>query len=128
MTNEELDRWLAEKVMGWTAEHSCWRDADGVFRESVRSPDLASYELGCNHCDWWHPTTNAEQAIDAAEKARADGRITDWMLRHDVATVDALKPATHVGGILLPYLSKIGRGKPAESLSRALYAALSEAA
>lgn len=31
MTNEELVRWAAEKVMGWEWQFSCYVDEDGKF-------------------------------------------------------------------------------------------------
>ena len=68
MTNEELDRWLAEKVMGYDdVAGSSWNAPAGV----VRKPIMPSS---------WRPTTNIAQAIEAAEKARTKGRIGDWVL------------------------------------------------
>lgn len=79
MTNEELDRWLAENVMGLKIcddpdcegcdnptvdeDGSIWLDREDYYRPEE-----------------WHPTTNIAQAIEAAEKARTKGRIGDWVL------------------------------------------------
>ena len=90
MTNEELDHWLAEKVMGWTHQDipvykvpcGVWKGSEsddrGAYNFRVNAPGNNYYE--CQECDWWHPTTNIAQAIEAAEKARTKGRIGDWVL------------------------------------------------
>lgn len=73
MTNEELDRWLAERVMGWHFVEATphlrisarWRGDDGLLEYTIND---------------WHPTTKIAQAIEAAEKARTKGRIGDWVL------------------------------------------------
>lgn len=76
MTPAELDRWLAEHVMGWRLDELTWFDADGGGHYDAEHVD--AYD--CGTCCVWHPTSNIAQAIEAAEKARADGRIGSWAL------------------------------------------------
>jgi hypothetical protein len=79
--NEDLDRWIAEKVMGWTwsDEHEMWvvdseRDADGRLTYCV--PDeLPGYEIEVSPGDapdWrqaiWHPRSNIAQAFMVVER------------------------------------------------------------
>jgi hypothetical protein len=72
MTNEELDRWLAEKVMGYDdVAGSSWNAPAGV----VRKPIMPSS---------WRPTTNIAQAIEAATKALKDRRIERWFIGHSI--------------------------------------------
>ena len=58
----ELDKWLAEKVMGWTVNtmdsgFTVWRD------DKINTYSL----LG------WHPTENIKQAFECVDKMMQDG-------------------------------------------------------
>lgn len=100
MTPAALDRWLAEHVMGYTPE-----------------------DQFVGICEWkqcrsFHPTANIAQAIECAEKARADGRIVDWSVHFDWAFIYPTN--------LLAIVEKCAQGEiRALSLCRALHAALS---
>ena len=82
MTPAELDRWLAEHVMGWD-----WRQIVPVYSEGYvpRQPFAWHNADGyvCALDGFFAPTSNIAQAIEAAEKARADGRIRRWRLYSD---------------------------------------------
>ena len=66
----ELDRMLAEKVMGWVVHHR--NTAHYVLRERTE-PSVwhrLEYRVEFQVSDW-HPTTNIVQAFMVAEKIRA---------------------------------------------------------
>jgi hypothetical protein len=72
MTNEELDRWLATEVMGWRES--------GTPGFEVWAPSGKRFGI---FTDSWIPTVNLIQAVQAAEKALADCRISQWFIgRH----------------------------------------------
>ena len=79
MTNEELDHWIAEKVMGWHfvsagAAHPQAAWCIGDDRDDVIA--RLFYE--------WEPTVDIAQAIEAAEKALKDRRIERWFIGHSI--------------------------------------------
>jgi hypothetical protein len=61
MTNEELNKYLAEKVMGWYLEHGVWKD----------DKNLSKY-TGYNNIEWhpryWKPTEDRNQMAMCEEK------------------------------------------------------------
>lgn len=132
MTNEELDRWLAEKVMGWTHQDIPEYGGQCGHWEGSGSDDRAAYSFRigapsndyyeCKECGAWQPTKNIAQAIEAAEKAREQGRIHLWGVGSEAASVstnrkdiEALRVVRHVEG-----------EHWATALCRALYEALRE--
>jgi len=89
MTNKELDKWLAENVMGWTYREyrGVWcRDEHGRFFE----------EAGVN----WAPTESISDAFQVAEKMLSKGYVfsldidrkiwtAEFVDRKDIYYVDA---------------------------------------
>jgi hypothetical protein len=70
MNNIDLDRWLAENVMGWQKETIYnWGNPEadyGVWYSSTKD----DWEYGIEE---WHPTTNLLQAMECVDKMIADG-------------------------------------------------------
>lgn len=63
----ELDRLIAEKVMGWVESGRCWSGEDEAFLYYVNTPDLVdSGELA----NAWAPSVDIECAWRVAEKLR----------------------------------------------------------
>lgn len=122
MTNEWLDGWIAEKVMGLKICDD--PDCEGCDSLAFYSDGTTWTYREYDHLKW-SPTSDIAQAIGAAEKARLDGRIDTWMLQPGAARVEVPKPPG-AGGLLLPFLVKNATGTPAESICRALYEALRE--
>jgi len=77
MTNEQLDRWLAEaeNVMGWILSSYSklfWHVKTGL------TTGFSNSKVG-GMDNLWHPTTSIEQAMMCAEKLRLTGyKITLW--------------------------------------------------
>jgi len=116
MTPAALDRWLAEHVMGWT-----WRQIIPVYAEGYVPPQPFAWHNAegyvCALDGFFVPTANIAQAIECAEKARADGRIVDWNVHFDWAFIYPTN--------LLAIVEKCAQGEiRALSLCRALHAAL----
>ena len=78
MTDEQKNRILAEKVMGWhfvvedaidhRIKHEYWADEDNAW--------TVDYEN-------WQPTHNISQALMCAEKWCHDNHISFWLMRND---------------------------------------------
>ena len=69
MNNEQLDRWLAENVMGWEKE-LITDDNIMVYRHwgNVGDELLITDDGSVMDKYRWHPTTSIEQAMMCAEK------------------------------------------------------------
>jgi hypothetical protein len=66
MTNQEIDRLMAEKVMGWQR----WSDSNGVaWWDGGLLVKVADY----------HPSENIAQAMEAEEEFAKQLRITDYI-------------------------------------------------
>ena len=88
MTNEEMSRIIAEKVMGWKFhwgytedEPSEWRDIAGEFQRDESS---------------WDPPGNITQAIKAIEKFCDDREPAGWYLRRPLFAESRLPGHWHV--------------------------------
>lgn len=131
MTNEELDRWLAERVMGWTHQDiPGYKVPCGIWKGS-ETEDLAAYNFRvgapgndyyeCKECDWWHPTTNISQAIKAAEKALKDRRIERWFIGRSIDGMPNRGVEVLDGPVII---DSRGEMDDAEFLCRAIYRAM----
>lgn len=67
MENKEMDKWLAEKVMGWhklSSQDICvWLDENDVYMTT---------------CAGWHPTENIEQAYQC-EDMMPVGKVASYL-------------------------------------------------
>lgn len=93
LTDEELTRLAAEKVMGWpNVDDSLFGDYDGPFPAYCGGDLLTSPLRG--HA--WHPLTDWRPAGEIVDKMRADGwdyRISSsWEGRTGVEFFDLTKP------------------------------------
>lgn len=68
MTNEELDKWLAKKVMGWHIEGYYYWDSDHNRIMLVSD---------------WHPSTSIEQAMMCLEKYCDDMQLEYMIQKQD---------------------------------------------
>ena len=64
MTNSEIDRLVAEKVMGWHIDEygEGWLTSDGKWAR-----DASSLHSILTDGEYWHPSTNIAQAMEALE-------------------------------------------------------------
>ncbi len=65
MQNKEMDKWIAENVMGWVAQsHGCVTDADTwfMYHDANDRPTM--------DCSKWHPTESISDAFQVVEKMR----------------------------------------------------------
>ena len=67
MSNRDLDKWLAENVMGWVDDHI---DKEGDWRD-----EYDEY-TGFTVKDW-HPTESKPDAIMVVEKMRSEGYLVE---------------------------------------------------
>lgn len=120
MTNEELDRWLAENVMGLKIcddpdcegcdnptvdeDGSIWLDREDYYRPEE-----------------WHPTTNIAQAIEAAEKALENRQIARWFIGRGVDGIPNRGVELVYGPVIKVSYFKMD---DAEFLCRAIYRAM----
>lgn len=129
----ELDRWLAERVMGWTLWVSgeseptmglpimCGHRGYGAWWVRAGTAETAGYDE-----DAWHPTATIAQAIEAADKAQADGRIEHYdvqspCLPHLVQPRSAVYYRDTRSNIVR---RQVDAATMAEAVCRALYGAL----
>ncbi len=81
MNNQELDKWLAEKVMGWkyfsetSNMRSCWYD-----------PKTNTYQI-----EDWYPTTNISQAFMCEDKIPENKRFDYICHLHDIVKYKAVQ-------------------------------------
>lgn len=136
MTNEELDRWLATEVMGWgrnTYYNSdkltpTWYDktnwSDWPMPQHSVAPSMPGSDYyECVECGPWQPTRNVSQAVQAAEKALADCRISQWFIGRHVGGMPD-HGVVKADGSLVENPRDVPESAPA--LCRALYRALRE--
>lgn len=71
MTDQEISRIIAEKVMGWTLEHGWWKDDNGYTAYEAHSDGTLEECDG----DWWHPSTDIGQAFQVVEKTMGNPRM-----------------------------------------------------
>lgn len=117
MTNAELDRWIAENVMGWVL----WPSAESLaMGPTWRGPDGMVYRMDRD----WHPTANIAQAIDAAEKARLGNRVQGWRLLSPLMHPSCPEPRFLAA--FEPMMSTERSEDAPEALCRALHDALRE--
>ena len=82
MDNRELDKFLAEKVMGWLADHY---DKEGDWRTG--HDEYTGYTINA-----WHPTTSISDAFQVVEKMESMTNYGGFYLAHEgekwVASID----------------------------------------
>jgi hypothetical protein len=66
MTDDNLNKLMAEKVMGWYA----WHDKDGYRASLWRDKPDDTGEIALRWCDW-NPATDANDALRVVEAMRA---------------------------------------------------------
>ena len=121
MTNKELDRWIAEKVMEWEATYPDRFSGDHFsahgdqFRYGLAK---AKYPNGLEEHEWT-PTTSISQAFEVVEKMRELG----WGF---VLHSSYLPSGTHVRFwyYLKEYESKAHAETPALAICKAVYEAV----
>ena len=115
MTNKQLDKWLAEKVMGWTNNGVRWVDKDDKFDfYSDYITALTQYpEAGKE----WHPTTSIEQMYLCEDK------IIEMELEQEYG--DALEIILKKEYSYLPSTFQIAHASP-EQRGKAIHQALKE--
>lgn len=74
MTNEEVNKLVAEKVMKWDVNFMSARDPGGAKRLHWRDDENSTMYLPSQ----WCPSENMEQAWEVVEKMREEGIVFDY--------------------------------------------------
>ena len=98
MDNREIDRQIAEKVMGWTLDDvSLWQDESDRWTHYMQHPPHAAYRNCVNK--YWRPSTNIAHAFELVEKMKG----LEWIFEIGTISLKAEWYAEFQKGIEYPF-------------------------